>query len=222
MKNEKSRNMRIVFATNNKNKLAEIREMLAGGGVEVLSLADIGCHEDIPETGKTLEDNALIKALHVYYKYGMDCFADDTGLEVDALGGAPGVYSARYAGGNGHDSELNMAKLLAELEGETDRHARFRTVIALATSHGLPEVLAREPREGDEVGKAASVKYFEGIVTGEITREKRGGGGFGYDPVFRPDGYDKTFAELGHEVKNRISHRARAVAKLVEYLKNMA
>ncbi len=205
MKNEKSRNMRIVFATNNKNKLAEIREMLADSGIEVLSLADIGCHEDIPETGKTLEDNALQKARYVHDKYKISCFADDTGLEVDALGGAPGVYSARYAGGEGHDSEANMAKLLVGLDGKSDRRARFRTVVALII----------DEEEGRE-------ELFEGIVTGEITREKRGGGGFGYDPVFRPDGYDKTFAELGHEVKNRISHRARAVAKLVEYLKNMA
>ena len=205
MKNEKSRNMRIVFATNNKNKLAEIREMLADSGIEVLSLADIGCHEDIPETGKTLEDNALQKARYVHDKYKISCFADDTGLEVDALGGAPGVYSARYAGGEGHDSEANMANLLVGLDGKSDRRARFRTVVALII----------DEEEGRE-------ELFEGIVTGEITRENRGGGGFGYDPVFRPDGYDKTFAELGHEVKNRISHRARAVAKLVEYLKNMA
>ena len=201
MKNEKSRNMRIVFATNNKNKLAEIREMLADSGIEVLSLADIGCHEDIPETGKTLEDNALQKARYVHDKYKISCFADDTGLEVDALGGAPGVYSARYAGGEGHDSEANMAKLLAGLDGKSDRRARFRTVVALIT----------DEEEGRE-------ELFEGIVTGEIIKEKRGAGGFGYDPVFRPDGYDKTFAELGHEVKNKISHRALAVAKLVARL----
>ena len=194
--------MRIVFATNNKNKLAEIREMLAGSGIEVLSLADIGCHDDIPETADTLEGNALQKARYISDKYRMNCFADDTGLEVDALGGAPGVYSARYAGGEGHDSEANMAKLLAELEGKNDRRARFRTVVALITDGGE--------------------QLFDGIVTGCITEERRGGEGFGYDPIFRPDGYDKTFAELGHEVKNKISHRARAVAKLVDHLKTLA
>ena len=202
--------MRIVFATNNKNKLAEIREMLAGSGIEVLSLADIGCHDDIPETADTLEGNALQKARYIHEKYQMNCFADDTGLEVTALGGAPGVYSARYAGvysaryagGKGHDSEANMAKLLAELEGKADRTARFRTVGALITDDGQ--------------------KLFDGIVTGCITEERRGGEGFGYDPIFRPDGYDKTFAELGHEVKNKISHRARAVAKLVDHLKTLA
>ena len=193
--------MRIVFATNNKNKLAEIREMLDGSGIEVLSLGDIGCHDDIPETADTLEGNALQKARYIHGKYKMSCFADDTGLEVDALGGAPGVYSARYAGGEGHDSEANMTKLLAGLDGKSDRRARFRTVVALIT----------DEEEGRE-------ELFEGIVTGEIIKEKRGAGGFGYDPVFRPDGYDKTFAELGHEVKNKISHRALAVAKLVARL----
>jgi len=195
---------KIVFATNNKNKLAEIREMLAGTGFEVLSLADIGCHDDIPETAATLEGNALQKANYVYNKYATPCFADDTGLEVDALGGAPGVYSARYAGGEGHDSEANMAKLLAELGGNSDRRARFRTVIALIE------------------GGQEEPKLFEGIVTGEITADRRGGEGFGYDPIFRPDGHAETFAEMGHEMKNKISHRARAVAKLVEYLKQQA
>lgn len=195
---------KIVFATNNKNKLAEIREMLAGTGFEVLSLADIGCHDDIPETAATLEGNALQKANYVYNKYATPCFADDTGLEVDALGGTPGVYSARYAGGEGHDSEANMAKLLAELGGNSDRRARFRTVIALIE------------------GGQEEPKLFEGIVTGEITADRRGGEGFGYDPIFRPDGHAETFAEMGHEMKNKISHRARAVAKLVEYLKQQA
>ncbi len=192
---------KIVFATNNKNKLAEIREMLAGSGIEILSLADINCHADIPETSPTIEGNAVQKARYVYDNYGMSCFADDTGLEVKALNGAPGVYSARYAGGEGHDSEANMAKLLAELDGKADRTARFRTAIALIL-------------KGD-----SEPKLFEGIVNGEITTAKRGGEGFGYDPIFRPDGYDKTFAELGHEIKNKISHRAKAVALLVEYLK---
>ena len=193
--------MKIVFATNNKNKLAEIRDML-GDKIEVMSLADINCHEDIPETADTLEGNALQKARYVFDKYGMSCFADDTGLEVDALGGEPGVYSARSAGGEGHDSEANMAKLMQKLGDNDNRKARFRTVIALITD------------SGDD-----GVKLFEGVAEGDIIREKRGGEGFGYDPIFRPEGYDKTFAELGHEIKNKISHRARAVQKLVEYLK---
>lgn len=193
--------MKIVFATNNKNKLAEIREML-GDKIEVMSLADINCHEDIPETSDTLEGNALQKAHYVYDKYGMSCFADDTGLEVDALGGEPGVYSARYAGGEGHDSEANMAKLMDKLGDNDNRKAHFRTVIALITGNGEDDV-----------------KLFEGVAEGDIIREKRGGEGFGYDPIFRPEGYDKTFAELGHEIKNKISHRAKAVQKLVEYLK---
>ena len=196
--------MKIVFATNNKNKLAEIRDML-GDKIEVMSLADINCHEDIPETADTLEGNALQKARYVFDKYGMSCFADDTGLEVDALGGEPGVYSARYAGGEGHDSEANMAKLMQKLGDNDNRKARFRTVIALITG------------SGDD-----GVKLFEGVAEGDIIREKRGGEGFGYDPIFRPEGYDKTFAELGHEIKNKISHRARAVQKLVEYLKQQA
>ena len=191
---------KIVFATNNAHKLAEIREMLAGTGIEVQSLADIGCHDDIPETSATIEGNARQKAEYIYNKYGACCFADDTGLEVAALGGEPGVYSARYAGGEGHDSEANMAKLLAKLDGEDDRRAQFRTVIALTQG-----------------GDGGTIE-FEGIVTGEITRKRRGGEGFGYDPIFRPDGYAETFAEMGHEEKNKISHRARAVAKLVEYL----
>ena len=197
--------MKIVFATNNKNKLAEIREMLAGSGIEVLSLADIGCHDDIPETGNTIEENAMQKARYIYNKYGMSCFADDTGLEVEALGGEPGVYSARYAGGTGHDSEANMTKLLANLAGKDNRKARFRTAVALILD-----------------GENGRERLFEGVVTGEITEDRRGEGGFGYDPIFRPDGYDRTFAELGHETKNKISHRARAVAGLVEYLKQLA
>ena len=194
--------LRIVFATNNKNKLAEIRDMLSGSGIEILSLADIGCHDDIPETSPTIEGNALQKAMYVYDKYNVDCFADDTGLEVRALGGEPGVRSARYAGGEGHDSEANMAKLLANLDGKDDRRARFRTVIALV--------------------EGGSSTTFEGTVEGEITTERRGGEGFGYDPIFRPDGHAETFAEMGHEAKNKISHRAKAVAKLVEYLKQKA
>ena len=190
--------MKIVFATNNQNKLSEVKKIL-GNKFEVMSLSEIGCHEDIPEKGQTLKDNALIKAQYVYDKYHVNCFADDTGLEVDALGGAPGVYSARYAGGEGHDSQANMKKLLGELENEENRKARFRTVIALIID-----------------GK---VNTFDGIVNGEIIREKRGGEGFGYDPIFQPEGYNKTFAELGVDIKNQISHRARAVAKLAEFLK---
>lgn len=195
---------KIVFATNNAHKLEEIRQMLAGTGIDILSLADIGCHDDIPETAPTIEGNALQKARYIYDKYGMSCFADDTGLEVRALGGAPGVYSARYAGGPGHDSEANMAKLLAELRPFTDRKARFRTAICLILANASQPVT------------------FEGVVGGEITTERHGTEGFGYDPVFRPDGYDETFAQLGPEVKNKISHRALAVRKLVEYLKTYA
>ena len=188
--------MKIVFATNNKHKLSEIRQIL-GGRVEVLSLNDIGCNVDIPETGSTLEENALQKAQYVYDHYHIDCFADDTGLEVNALNGAPGVYSARYAG-DGHDSEANMTKLLNELGENNNRSARFRTVIALI-------------QQGE-------VHEFEGIVNGQIIRERRGGEGFGYDPIFQPDGYDQTFAELGLDIKNQISHRARATRKFAEYL----
>ena len=174
--------MKIVFATNNQHKLSEIRQIL-GNRVEVLSLQDIGCDVDIPETGTTLEENALQKAQYIYDHYHLDVFADDTGLEVDALDGAPGVYSARYAGGEGHDSEANMTKLLKELNGVDNRKARFRTVIALI-------------QQGE-------VHEFEGIVNGEIIRERRGGEGFGYDPIFRPDGYELTFAELGTDIKNQ-------------------
>ena len=198
--------MKIVFATNNQHKLSEVRQIL-GDSIEVLSLNDIGCHEDIPETGTTLEANAQQKAQYVYDHYDIDCFADDTGLEVDALGGAPGVYSARYAAIGcaatssqpiDHDSEANMTKLLNELGENNNRNARFRTVIALIQQGELHE--------------------FEGIVNGQIIRERRGGEGFGYDPIFQPDGYDQTFAELGTEVKNHISHRARATQKLADYL----
>lgn len=209
--------MKIVFATNNQHKLEEVRQIL-GDRVEVLSLSDIGCDVDIPETGTTLKENALQKAQYVYDHYHIDCFADDTGLEVDALGGAPGVYSARYAAvryvatesqqtepPQPHDSEANMARLLLELGENNNRRARFRTVIALIQKVGNLDCVER-------------INFFEGIVEGEITRERSGVGGFGYDPIFRPDGYDKTFAELGNEVKNQISHRARATAKLCAYL----
>lgn len=195
--------MEIVFATNNEHKLEEIRQIL-GNDIKVLSLADINCHADIPETGTTLEENAVQKARFVYDNYGMNVFADDTGLEVDALGGAPGVYSARYAGGKGHDSEANMAKLLDELGENNNRRARFRTVIALL-----------EKTDGTDSPRLTT---FEGRVDGEITRLRSGEAGFGYDPIFKPEGYDKTFAALGADIKNKISHRARAVAKLADYL----
>lgn len=188
---------KLVFATNNAHKLDEIRAIL-GSKIEILSLNDINCHADIPETADTLEGNAALKAQYIYKNFGLDCFADDTGLEVEALNGAPGIYSARYAGGEGHDSEANMKKLLAEMEGKENRKARFRTAICLI-----------------EDGKE---HLFEGIVNGEIIQERRGGSGFGYDPVFVPEGYTETFAEMGNDEKNKISHRARAVAKLCDYL----
>ena len=195
--------MKIVFATNNAHKLSEIKDIL-GEGFEVLSLSDIGCHDDIPETAGTLEGNALLKAQYIHDHYHINCFADDTGLEVEALNGAPGVFSARYAGGEGHDSEANMSKLLSELKEKNNRKARFRTVIALI-----------ECEEGTTKPKTTC---FEGIVEGHITKERHGSEGFGYDPIFMPDGYDKTFAELGMEIKNHISHRARAVEKLAQFL----
>ena len=213
--------MKIVFATNNQHKLDEIRAIL-GPSFEVVSLADIGCHEDIPETGQTLEENALMKAQYIYDHYHVSCFADDTGLEVEALNGAPGVYSARYASleavpadspqGLSHDSEANMARLLRELANNNNRKARFRTVIALI-----------EKKDVCPCGCTSIqvVHKFEGIVNGEIIRERRGGEGFGYDPIFQPDGYDKTFAELGADIKNSISHRARATQKLADYLKTL-
>ena len=189
---------KMVVATNNAHKLKEIAAIL-GQEIELLSLKAIQCFADIPETADTLEGNARQKAMYIYENYGMDCFADDTGLEVEALGGAPGVFSARYAG-EGHDSEANMQKLLKELAGKENRKAQFRTVICLI-------------RNGKE-------HLFEGIVKGEIIQEKRGGEGFGYDPIFVPEGYDLTFSELGDDVKNTISHRARAVEKLCQFLLN--
>ena len=189
---------KLVFATNNAHKLSEIRAILAGQ-YQVLSLHEIDCFGDIPETADTLEGNALLKAQFVFTNYGYDCFADDTGLEVEALGGRPGVHTARYANPDHNDSEANTALLLKELEGHTDRNARFRTTIAYI--HNGRELL------------------FEGSVNGSIATEKRGDKGFGYDPVFIPEGYGQTFAELGADVKNTISHRARAVLALCEYLK---
>ena len=189
--------MKIVFATNNKHKLEEIKDIL-GKDFEIVSLDEIGCHEDIPETGLTLEENARQKSTYIVEHYSHDCFADDTGLEVDALNGEPGVHSARYAEGTDHDSEANMRKLLSKMSNVKDRTARFRTVISLIIN-GVEH-------------------QFEGRVEGRIATEKHGTEGFGYDPIFIPEGYDKSFAELGEEVKNQISHRARAVKKLAEYL----
>ena len=193
--------------------MQEIRQIL-GDRVEVLSLKDIGCDVDIPETGKTLEENALQKARYVYDHYHLDCFADDTGLEVEALNGAPGIYSARYASmetnAASHDSEANMARLLRELNDKDNRKARFRTVIALIQKKDVCPCGCTSIKQ---------IHKFEGIVNGEIIREKRGGEGFGYDPIFQPEGYIETFAELGADIKNKISHRARAVAKLAEFLR---
>ena len=201
--------MKIVFATNNQHKLQEIRDIL-GSEFEIVSLKDIGCDVDIPETGNTLEENAMQKAQYVYDHYNLSCFADDTGLEVEALNGEPGVHSARYVEGTDHDSEANMAKLLRNLEGKDNRKARFRTVIALIQKQDVC------PCGCTSIKK---VNRFEGIVDGSIATEKHGTAGFGYDPIFVPEGYDKSFAELGESIKNGISHRARAVAKLAEYLK---
>lgn len=188
--------MKIVFATNNAHKLAEVRAVL-GEGFELVTLREVGITEDIPETGATLEENASQKARYVYERTGLDCFADDTGLEVEALNGAPGVRSARYAT-DGHDFAANNRKLLDELQGEDNRRARFRTVISLI-------------RGGEE-------QRVEGIVRGSIALTEAGCGGFGYDPLFIPDGYDVTFAEMSANEKNSISHRGRAVAELVKVL----
>lgn len=187
---------RVIFATNNAHKLDEVRKITAEL-IQIVSLNEIGCNEDIPETSETLEGNALQKARFIHERYGCDCFADDTGLEVEALNNAPGVYSARYAG-EAHNAEANMQKLLQELQGEGNRNARFRTVVALIW-------------EGKEY-------LFDGIIRGTIIEEKKGSAGFGYDPVFMPEGCDKTFAELGDDIKNKISHRALAVKQLAEFL----
>lgn len=187
---------KFVFATNNAHKLEEVSAIL-GSKVELLSMKDIDCRVDIPETADTLEGNALIKARYIFENYHVDCFADDTGLEVEALNGAPGVYSARYAG-NAHNSEANMKKLLQDMEGMENRKARFRTVFALIIN-----------------GKE---HLFEGIVRGEITKNRRGTTGFGYDPIFIPEGYTQTYAEMGTELKNKISHRALATNKLCRFL----
>ena len=187
---------KLVFATNNAHKLDEVRKIL-GKSFEILAMEQIGCHDDIAETALTFEGNALIKARYIKEKYGYDCFADDSGLEITALGGEPGVFSARYAG-EAHNSEKNMEKVLTLLQGIDNRSARFRTVIALVAD--------------DEE------HIFEGEIAGRIIDERRGKGGFGYDPIFVPEGSELTFAEMGDDMKNSISHRARAVKKLVEYL----
>ena len=191
--------MKIVFASNNKNKIQEIQSMLPDT-IQIVSLESIGCFEEIPETADTIEGNAILKANYITQKYGFDCFADDTGLEVEALNGEPGVYSARYAGEqrNAYD---NMNKLLEELLDKTNRNAQFKTVIALNF-------------EGKQY-------LFEGIASGEITLEKKGTGGFGYDPIFKPTNYDETFAELSLAVKNEISHRGKATKALLDFLKNI-
>ena len=192
----KTNKMQLVFASNNKNKILEIQSILPET-IKILSLEDIGCLEDIPETADTIEGNAILKANYVSQKYGYDCFADDTGLEVAALNGEPGVYSARYAGEQ-RDSDDNMNKVLNSLSGENNRNAQFKTVIALNLK-----------------GKQ---ELFTGIAKGEITLEKTGNKGFGYDPIFQPLGYKETFAELSLEIKNVISHRGKATQQLIQFL----
>ena len=191
--------MKIVFATNNAHKLDEVRQVV-GDKFALVSLRECGIVEDIPENEPTLEGNALAKARYIYERTGADCFADDTGLEVDALGGEPGVRSARYAT-DGHDDEANKRLLLERLQGVENRAAQFRTAVALIM--GGKEYL------------------FEGIVRGQIAAEQHGEGGFGYDPLFVPEGYDRTFAQMSAEEKNAISHRGRAVRKLAEFLQNL-
>ena len=188
--------MQLVFASNNKNKIKEI-QLLLPQSIQILSLEDIGCFEEIPETAKTIEGNAILKANYVTEKYGYNCFADDTGLEVEALNGEPGVYSARYAGEQ-KDANDNMDKLLLNLKEKSNRTAQFKTVIALNLN-----------------GKQT---LFTGIIKGKIITKKIGTNGFGYDPIFVADGYDKTFAELTIEEKSVISHRGLAVKQLVEFL----
>jgi XTP/dITP diphosphohydrolase len=189
--------MKLVFATHNQHKFKEVQQLMPKY-IKLLNLNDIGCTEDIAETATTIEGNAMLKANYVFKRYGYACFADDTGLEVDALNGAPGVYSARYAGAKKNAVD-NMQKLLTELESHTNRNAQFKTIIALHT-------------ETEQL-------LFEGIVTGKITREITGKDGFGYDPIFQPKGYEQTFAELAPQEKNSISHRGIAIQKLLHYLK---
>ena len=188
--------MKIVFATNNPNKLAEIRQLMPEG-IEILSLKDINCLQELPETSETLEDNAAQKAYYVYDNYGHNCFSDDTGLEIEVLDGRPGVYSARYAGPECR-AEDNIQKILAEMKGEENRDASFRTIISLVI-------------DGREF-------QFEGQIEGQIIPEKWGDQGFGYDPIFLPDGYEESFAQMTVEEKNIISHRGLAVKKLIQFL----
>jgi len=188
--------MKLIFATNNRNKLKELQSIL-DNTIELISLKDIGCTVDIPETGSTLEENASIKSYYIYKKYGLDCFADDTGFEIDSLNGEPGIYSARYAGTD-KNSKDNMKKVLQKLEGQKNRKSQFRTVISLWLN-------------GEE-------KLFEGIVKGSVLTEKHGESGFGYDPIFRPDGFNCSFAEMSLREKNSISHRGIAVRKLAAFL----
>lgn len=194
----------LVFATNNKHKIEEVKALLEAAGeeiaqkFEILSLSEIGCNEDIPETSDTFIGNARQKAYYVKEHYGYDCFADDSGLEVEALNMEPGVRSARYASEEGHDSEANIAKLMRNMEGEANRYAQFRTVICLLLN-GAEHV-------------------FEGICRGRITEVRSGNRGFGYDPVFSPEGFDKTFADMPLEIKNTVGHRGKAVAQLIKFL----
>ena len=193
----------LIMATNNEHKLKEVRQILDYKDILIKGLEEVGCYDDIPETADTLEGNALLKARYMYSHYGVDCFADDTGLEVEALNGQPGVFTARFGQmngyGNSHDADANMQCLLDKLQGKENRKARFRTVIALVC-------------EGKEY-------VFEGIVEGEILTEKSGQEGFGYDPIFSPEGKGISFAEMSAEEKNQISHRGRAVEKLIAWLK---
>lgn len=191
--------MNLVFASNNKNKIKEIQSILPET-IKILSLEEIGCHEEIPETADTIEGNAILKANYVTEKYGYDCFADDTGLEVTALNGEPGVYSARYAGEQ-RDANDNMNKLLEALSAKSDRSAQFKTVIALNLK-----------------GKQS---LFTGIAKGTITLNKTGNQGFGYDPIFQPENYSETFAELSSEIKNKISHRGKATQQLIDFLNSI-
>ncbi|WP_339919728.1 non-canonical purine NTP diphosphatase [uncultured Flavobacterium sp.] len=190
--------MKLVFASNNKNKIKEIQQLLPSS-IEIVSLEDIGCHEEIPETADTIEGNAILKANYVTEKYGYDCFADDTGLEVEALNGAPGVYSARYAGEQ-RSSEDNMDRLLEALSDKSNRNAHFKTVITLNI-------------KGNQY-------HFTGIAKGQISLARAGSEGFGYDPIFQPVGYKETFAELSSALKNQISHRGKATQLLISFLKN--
>ena len=191
--------IKIVFASNNKNKIAEIQQLLPST-ISILSLEDIGCFEDIPETSNTIEGNAILKANYVKEKFGLDCFADDTGLEIEALNGEPGVYSARYAGEQ-KDANDNMNKVLRNLQSQKNRNAQFKTVITL--------------------NYKGQQKLFTGIVKGVITEEKSGDKGFGYDPIFKPTGYEENFAELSAETKNKISHRGLATQQLISFLNDL-